>query len=103
MPAYLPPDYLDNTDNRQFADALRRIIGEMGENELDIVSGFFEPEVWRDLQDAFPLLARLRLLIGRAWEEGHGGLDSEVDLRRYFQAKLRGDKIGRASCRERVS
>lgn len=91
MPAFLPPDYLDNTENRQFASAIVRIIREMGENELDIVSGFFEPEVWRDLREVFPLLTRLRLLIGRAWEEGQGGLDAAVDLRRYFQAKLRGD------------
>jgi len=91
MPAYLPPDYLDNTENRQFADALRRIVREMGEDQLDIVSGFFEPEVWRDLKDAFPRLQRLRLLIGRAWEEKEGGLSGALDLRRYYNEKLRGD------------
>lgn len=91
MPAYLPPDYLDNTDDRQFADALARIIREMGEDQLDIVSGFFEPNVWRDLRDAFPQLARLRLLIGRAWEDKEGGLSGALDLRRYYQEKLRGD------------
>ncbi len=91
MPAYLPPDYLDNTSDRQFADALTRIICEMGEDELDIVSGFFEPTAWRDLRDVFPRLSRFRLLIGRAWEEKGGATSGAIELRRFYNDQLRGD------------
>ncbi|HEY75753.1 MAG TPA: helicase [Thermoflexia bacterium] len=87
---YIPPDFLDNTEDRALADALVRLITEWEQTELDIATGFFEPHVWRYLQEAFPHLRRLRLLLGRPPEVPPQG-EATLDLRRYFHRKLRGD------------
>ena len=59
MPVYLPPDYLDNTDQRQMAAALGRIIRDWEQRELDVATGFFDPAAWRSLREALPLLEGL--------------------------------------------
>ena len=90
MPHYSPPDFLDNTNERTLAEALRRLILDWEQHHLDAATGFFELHVWRHLQDAFPHLARLRLLLGRPPELASQG-DDTIDLGRYFQRKLQGD------------
>jgi superfamily II DNA or RNA helicase len=90
MPVYLPPDYLDNTDQRNVAEALARIIRDWEQRELDVATGFFEPDAWRDLGAAFSLLHRLRLLLGKAPELEGTGWD-RIDLRHYYRCKLQGD------------
>jgi len=87
---YIPPDFLDNTDKRTLADALVRLITEWEQTELDAATGFFEPHVWRYLQEAFPRLQRLRLLLGRPPEVSPQG-EATLDLRRYFRRRLQGD------------
>ena len=91
MPAYIPPDFLDNTGERTLADALVRLIAEWDQAELDAATGFFEPHVWRYLGEAFPLLTRLRLLLGRPPVVAPQGEVQALDLRRYFRRKLQGD------------
>jgi hypothetical protein len=91
MPAYIPPDFLDNTGERTLADALVRLIAEWDQAELDAATGFFEPHVWRYLGEAFPHLTRLRLLLGRPPAVAPQGEVQAIDLRRYFRRKLQGD------------
>jgi len=63
---YHPPDYIDNiTADRQLREVLRCLLIEWGETELDIASGFFEPEVWRMLGEPLKGLSAFRLLLGR--------------------------------------
>jgi superfamily II DNA or RNA helicase len=90
MPHYNPPDFLDNTEARTLSEALRRLVLDWEQKELDAATGFFEPHVWRHLQAAFPYLERLRLLLGRPPELVPQG-DATLDLRRYFRRKLQGD------------
>ena len=91
MPAYIPPDFLDNTGERSLADTLVRLIVEWDQAELDAATGFFEPHVWRYLGEAFPHLARLRLLLGRPPVVVPQGDPQALDLRRYFRHRLQGD------------
>jgi phosphatidylserine/phosphatidylglycerophosphate/cardiolipin synthase-like enzyme len=87
---YLPPDYLDNTDQRNVTGALTRIIRDLEQRELDVATGFFEPDAWRHVGQAFVLLDAFRLLLGKAPEmEGTGG--EPIDLRDYYRRKLQGD------------
>lgn len=90
MPVYLPPDYLDNTEQRQVAAALGRIIRNWEQRELDVATGFFDPAAWRALRDTFPLLERFRLLLGKAPELEGTGWD-RLDLAQYYRRKLQGD------------
>lgn len=90
MPHYIPPDFLDNTPNRCLADALNQIIIAWEQHELDIASGFFDPQVWNSIKSSFPLLERFRLLLGKEPEvEQHG--DETIDLRRYYRLKIQDD------------
>jgi len=90
---YHPPDYIDNiTTDRQLREVLRRLLIEWGETELDIASGFFEPEVWRMLGDALKPLTAFRLLLGRPPEIVNPNEDAGlVDLTRLYRDKLRTD------------
>jgi superfamily II DNA or RNA helicase len=90
MPHYNPPDFLDNTDARTLGEALRRLILDWEQRELDAATGFFEPHVWRHVQDAFPRLERMRLLLGRPPELVPQG-DGALDLRRHFRRQLQGE------------
>ena len=67
MPAYIPPDFLDNTAGRTLGDALVRLITDWEQAELDAATGFFEPHVWQHPEEAFLRLTRLRLLLV-CWE-----------------------------------
>ncbi|MGV2437201.1 MAG UNVERIFIED_CONTAM: hypothetical protein LVT10_21785 [Anaerolineae bacterium] len=52
---YFPPDYLDNTsEERQLKHVLTSLLQEWKETELDVASGFFEPEVWNLLGVRLP-------------------------------------------------
>lgn len=90
---YHPPDYIDNiTNDRQLREVLRCLLIEWGEKELDIASGFFEPEVWRMLGDALKPLSAFRLLLGRPPEIVNPNEDAGlVDLTRLYRDKLRTD------------
>jgi len=91
MPYYLPPDYLDNTPGNTLAEALRRIITEMEQRQLDVATGFFDPQVWELLGEALQQLERFRLLLGAEPDlEGKAG-DSRLDLRAYYKAKMQGE------------
>jgi SNF2 family DNA or RNA helicase len=90
---YHPPDYIDNiTSDRQLREVLRRLLIDWGEAELDIASGFFEPEVWQMLGDALQPLTRFRLLLGRPPEIVNPDPDAGlIDLARFYRDKLRSD------------
>ncbi len=90
MPFYLPPDYLDNTDQRNLADALTRIIRDWEQRELDVATGFFEPNAWRYVGEAFQMLDSFRLLLGKE-PDLEGAVDERIDLRDYYRRKLQGD------------
>lgn len=90
---YHPPDYIDNiTADRQLREVLRCILTEWDERELDVASGFFEPEVWRMLGDALKPLDKFRLLLGRPPEIVNPDEDAGlIDLTRLYRDKLRDD------------
>ncbi len=91
MPYYLPPDYLDNTPGKSLAEALRRIILEMEQRQLDIATGFFDPQVWELLGEALMQLDRFRLLLGTEPDlEGRAG-DGRLDLRAYYKRIMQGE------------
>src|SRR5687767_13615754 len=93
MPMYHPPDYIDNTaDERVLMTVLNCLLTEWGERELDIASGFFEPEVWRMLGASLSQLIRFRLLLGRPPDVDHQDEDAgAIDLRRFYRDRLRAD------------
>ncbi len=93
MPQYYLPDYIDNTTvDRRLVTVLNELLINVGQDELDIASGFFEPEVWRMLADGLRGLKRFRLLLGRAPElDSTDPAEGALDLRRYYRDKLRGD------------
>lgn len=90
---YHPPDYIDNiTADRQLREVLRCLLVEWGEKELDIASGFFEPEVWRMLGEPLKGLSAFRLLLGRPPEIANPDENAGVvDLTTLYRDKLRGD------------
>jgi superfamily II DNA or RNA helicase len=87
MSGYLPPDYIDN-QRATLAEVLDRAIRELGQRELDVASGYFNPLVWRHLREALSQLEAFRLLLGREPELEGAGLD-RLDLKQYFRRKLR--------------
>ncbi|MDQ4076581.1 MAG: phospholipase D-like domain-containing protein, partial [Chloroflexota bacterium] len=91
MPPYIPPDYLDNTSQRNLADALQRLVCEWEQYQLDVASGYFEPGVWQQLRNAFPHLEGFRLLLGREPDLDGKGAPEEIDLRRYFRHRIQGE------------
>jgi superfamily II DNA or RNA helicase len=90
---YHPPDYIDNTaDERVLMTVLNCLMTEWGERELDVASGFFEPEVWRMLGASLSQLTRFRLLLGRPPDVDHQDEDDgAIDLRRFYRDRLRAD------------
>jgi superfamily II DNA or RNA helicase len=90
---YHPPDYIDNiTADRQLGEVLNRLLGEWGERQLDIASGFFEPQVWNLLGHALTGLSSFRLLLGRPPEITNPNPDAGIiDLTRFYRDKLRTD------------
>lgn len=90
MPSYIPPDYLDNTEQRNLGQALVRLIQEWEQRELDLASGFFDPGVWQQVGAAFALLERFRLLLGKEPELADAVPDT-IDLRAYYRHKLQGE------------
>ena len=90
---YHPPDYIDNTTaDRQLREVLRCILTEWGERELDIASGFFEPEVWRMLGEALKPAGRVSVAArSPAGDRQPGRRRGLVDLRQFYRDKLRGD------------
>lgn len=89
MPHYDLPDYVDNTAHKM-SHTLNAIIQQMEYRELDIATGFFEPQVWGLVGEAFTLLEKCRLLLGKDPEiEAQG--PSELDLRAYYRQKLQAD------------
>lgn len=88
---YHAPDYVDNIKHR-LVDVLNHILADPDEAQLDVASGFFEPEVWHLLGEVLKCLTSFRLLLGRAPEivnpDENAGL---VDLRKVYRDKLRGD------------
>jgi len=93
MPHYHPPDYIDNiTDERTLKTVLYALLTEWEERELDIASGFFEPEVWRMLGSALTQLTAFRLLLGRPPEIANPNPNAGlIDLKRFYRDRLRED------------
>lgn len=86
------PDYIDN-DRHNLEAVLRALILDHSERELDIATGFFQPEVWTRLQDSFSQLDSLRLLIGRdpsIRPAEHDRIDLKQFYRRSIQEQLEG-------------
>jgi len=90
---YFPPDYLDNTsEERQLKHVLTSLLQEWKETELDVASGFFEPEVWNLLGGALAQLESFRLLLGRPPEVNNPNENAGVvDLTRFYRDRLRQD------------
>ncbi len=90
---YHPPDYIDNTSSeRRLVDVLNALLLDWGETELDVASGFFEPRIWEMLSEGLSALECFRLLLGRPPEiENSDTDDGVIDLRQFYQEKLRQD------------
>jgi len=86
---YFPPDIIDNTTTI-FAEALEQTILKAEQRKLDIATGYFAPEVWRIVGNAFAELHAFRLLLGERPDVPMGGAET-VDLRRYYRAKIADD------------
>src|SRR6266581_2712860 len=86
---YFPPDIIDNASTI-FAQALEQTILKADQRRLDIATGYFAPDVWRIVGDAFTELHTFRLLLGERPEVPTGGPET-VDLRRYYRAKIADD------------
>lgn len=86
---YFPPDIIDNAATI-FAEALVQTILKAEQQHLDIAIGYFAPDVWRIIGDAFAELYTFRLLLGERPDVPTGGPDA-IDLRRYYRAKIADD------------
>jgi len=86
---YFPPDIIDNATTI-FAEALEQTILKADQRHLDVATGYFAPEVWRIVGNAFAELHAFRLLLGERPEVPMGGPET-VDLRRYYRAKIADD------------
>ena len=91
--AYYPPDYIDNTaTNKKLYTVLNSLIQEGEQRQLDIASGFFEPNVWNYVGLALQSLEQFRLLLGRPPElENPNPDDGVVELREFYRKRLRED------------
>src|SRR5579875_3801357 len=87
--AYLPPDIIDN-DANTLAEALQRAVTAMGQQRLDVATGYFSPEVWRLVGEAFAGLGGMRLLLGERPDVPYAH-DGVVDIRRYYRRKIASD------------
>lgn len=86
--SYYPPDYVDNTQQKLY-QVLASLILEGSQRELDVASGFFEPDVWRLLGEALSQLKAFRLLLGRPPELENSNPDHGIiDLRQFYRRKL---------------
>lgn len=83
---YFLPDIIDNAATN-FAEALKHTILTANQRHLDVATGYFAPEVWRMIGDAFAELHAFRLLIGERPDVPTGGPEA-IDLRRYYRAKI---------------
>ncbi|RTR25303.1 helicase [Deinococcus radiophilus] len=91
----VPPTKIpDFTDNEQYklSHTLATLIGEYGERDLDIATGFFSPDVWKIVGDSFGQLGALRLMLGKEPDmpQDRRGLE----LARYFRQRLRAELEG---------
>ncbi|GHO51381.1 phospholipase D-like domain-containing protein [Ktedonospora formicarum] len=86
---YFPPDIIDNASTI-FAEALSQTILKAEQQHLDIATGYFAPDVWRIVGNAFAELYAFRLLLGERPDVPTGGPQT-VDLRRYYRAKIADD------------
>ncbi|MFC6619681.1 hypothetical protein [Deinococcus radiophilus] len=64
MPPTKIPDFTDN-EQYKLSHTLATLIGEYGERDLDIATGFFSPDVWKIVGDSFGQLGALRLMLGK--------------------------------------
>jgi hypothetical protein len=86
---YFPPDIIDNASTI-FADALAQTILKAEQRHLDIATGYFAPEVWRIVGNAFAELRAFRLLLGER-PDVPTGVQATFDLRHYYRAKIADD------------
>lgn len=91
MPPTKIPDFTDN-ENYKLSATLDTLISEYAERDLDIATGFFSPDVWNIVGDAFGQLERLRLMLGKEPDmpQDRRGLE----LKRYFRQRLRAELEG---------
>ncbi len=99
MPTKIP-DYTDN-ERHHLAFVLRTLIGEYEQRDMDIATGFFSPDVWRVVGEAFSALERLRLMIGKEPElhQNKRGLDLVREFRRKLRAELEDQELDSAQAR----
>jgi superfamily II DNA or RNA helicase len=86
---YLPPDIIDN-DSAKLVEALTRSVTDMGQQRLDIATGYFTPQVWSLVGDAFSRLGAFRMLLGEQPEIEYAGV-ATVDVGRYYRRKIADD------------
>ncbi len=86
---YFPPDIIDNASTI-FAEALAQTIQKAEQHHLDIATGYFAPEVWHIVGNAFAELHAFRLLLGER-PDVPTGVQATFDLRHYYRAKIADD------------
>ena len=86
---YLPPDIIDN-DGASLAGALTRSVSDMGQQQLDVATGYFTPRVWSLVGEAFSQLGAFRLLLGEPPEVEYAR-SATLDLRRHYRRNIADD------------
>lgn len=91
MPPIHLPDFTDN-EIHHLHTVLDQLIREYAERELDVATGFFSPEIWGVVGEAFSQLTSLRLMLGKQQEAelDRGGLD----IMKYYRQKMREELQG---------
>jgi superfamily II DNA or RNA helicase len=90
MPAFIPPDYIDNTHNRKLYLVINRLIEDYEQDEAAFASGYFEPAAWQLVGEYLKKLKRFRLLLGREPQVELPANDL-INLKKYYRQKLKGN------------
>lgn len=83
-----PPFYVSNDGEATLAGLLAAAV-QADPSRLDVAVGYFKPDVWQLIGQAFKDLRSLRLLIGA--EPRIEGDTRGLDLAEYFRRQVRGD------------
>ena len=84
-----PPFYISNDGEDTLAAMLTAAVRRLGQRRLDVAVGYFKPDAWGLIGDAFKDLEAFRLLLGT--EPQVEGDPSGLDLADYYQRAIRGE------------
>lgn len=85
----IPPFYISNDGEETLAALLAAAVRRLEERRLDVAVGYFKPDVWGLIGDAFKELETFRLLLGT--EPQVEGDPAGLDLADYYQRAIRGE------------